>query len=102
MRTNGDIFIQGKGLILAGGNNPGKATGQKVFATLICEAPPFTALGTNPAGVPLSANGDFKIDDVLAPLPGGTCASPMLLIRNTAGASWFAVGIPSLVASRPQ
>lgn len=103
VRTNGDIFIRGKGLILAGGNNTGRATGQNVFATLICEAtPPFTALSTNPAGVPLSVNGDFKIDDVLTPLPVGTCASPMLLIRNAAGATWFAVGIPSLVASHPE
>jgi hypothetical protein len=98
VETNGDITVRGKGLILAGGNNAGRATGQNVFATLICEAPPgpFTERNTNPVGVPLAANGDFKIDDVLTPLPDGDCASPMLLIRNADGQAWFAVGIPEL------
>ena len=95
--TNGDIKIRGKGLILAGGNSAGRATGQIVFATLICEAAaPFTERNTNPAGVPVAANGDFNIDDVLTPLPAGECASPMLLIRSASGGTWFAVGIPSL------
>ena len=95
--TNGDIKIRGKGLILAGGNSTGRASGQMVFATLICEtAAPFTARNTSAAGVPLADNGDFKIDDVLTPLPAGGCASPMLLIRNASGGTWFAVGIPSL------
>ena len=92
--TNGDINVKGKGLILAGGNNAGRATGQSVFATLICEDAGFTERNTNTAGVPLSANGDFEIDDVLAPVPAGDCASPMLLIRNASGQTWFAVGIP--------
>jgi len=94
VRTNGDISIRGRGLILAGGNNAGRATGQNVFATLICEAaPPFTERNTNPSGVTLATNGDFAINDVLTPLPQGECASPMLLIRNASGATWFAVGI---------
>jgi hypothetical protein len=38
VRTNGDIRIKGKGLILGGGNNAGRAGDQSVFATLICEA----------------------------------------------------------------
>ena len=85
IKTNGDISVRGKGLILAGGNNAGRATGQSVFATLICDtAEPFGQHNTNTAGVPLSAGGDFKIDDVLTPLPTGACASPMLLIRNAA------------------
>jgi hypothetical protein len=97
VRTNGDIRVQGKGLILAGGNNAGRATGQNVFATLICEATgPFTERNTDLAGVPLAANGDFKIDDVLTPLPVDGCASPMLLIRNAVGQAWFAVAIPQL------
>jgi hypothetical protein len=92
--TNGDINVRGKGLVLGGGNSAGRATGQMVFATLICEAgTPFTERSTNLAGVPLAANGDFKIDDVLTPLPAGDCASPMLLIRNASGGTWFAVGI---------
>lgn len=94
VRTNGDISVRGKGLVLAGGNSAGRATGQMVFATLICEAAtPFNELSTNLAGVPLADNGDFRIDDVLSPLPSGECASPMLLIRSAAGGAWFAVGI---------
>ena len=93
VRDNGQIRVSGKGLVLGGGNNAGRATGQNVFATLICEAAaPFTEHNTNPAGVPLAANGDFRIDDRLVPA-AFSCASPMLLIRNAAGQSWFAVGI---------
>jgi hypothetical protein len=94
IRTNGDIKVDGKGLVLAGGNTAGRATGQSVFATLICEAPaPFTERNTNTAGVQLAADGDFRIDDVLTPLPPADCASPMLLIRTAGSGNWFAVGI---------
>jgi hypothetical protein len=97
VETNGDIKVEGKGLVLGGGNNAGRATGQNVFATLICEAAaPFTLRNTDPAGVPLAANGDFEIDDVLTPLPEDGCDSPMLIIRNASGGTWFAVGIPKL------
>src|SRR5437879_2858397 len=66
VKTNGDIKVKGQGLILAGGNNAGRAAGQSVFATLICEAAaPFTQRSTNPAGVPLADNGGFEIDDVI-------------------------------------
>jgi hypothetical protein len=91
--TDGHITVDGKGLILGGGNNAGRAAGQSVFATLICEAAaPFIERSTNLTGVPLAPNGDFKIDDMLSPAPVD-CASPMLLIRNAAGLAWFAVGI---------
>jgi hypothetical protein len=94
VNTNGDINVKGKGLILGGGNNAGRATGQNVFATLICEAAaPFTERSTNLAGVTLAPNGDFKINDVLIPLPPTDCASPMLLIRTADSGNWFAVGI---------
>ena len=94
VKTNGDIKVEGKGLVLAGGNNAGRATGQSVFATLICEAgTPFTLLSTDPDGVQLAPNGDFKIDDVLVPPPPATCASPMLLIRTAGSGNWFAAGI---------
>ena len=64
-----------------------------VFATLICEAAaPFIEHSTTLAGVALAPNGDFKIDDVLVPMPNG-CASPVLLIRNANGGAWFAAGI---------
>ncbi len=96
---NGDIKVKGKGLILGGGNNVGRATGQSVFATLICEAAaPFTEHSTSGIGVLLAANGDFEIDDVLSGFPIDGCASPMLLIRSTGAPnfSWFAAGIPDL------
>jgi hypothetical protein len=100
VKTNGDIKVEGKELILGGGNNVGRATGQSVFATLICEAAaPFTLLSTDPAGVQLAPNGDFKIDDVLVPLPPATCASPMLLIRTAGSGNWFAAGIPAAAGS---
>lgn len=97
VHANGAVNIKGKGLILGGGNNAGRATGQSVFATLICEAAaPFTENSTNVAGVPLADNGDFAIDDVLTTVPA-SCVSPMLLIRNAAGLAWFAVGIVKAV-----
>jgi hypothetical protein len=93
--TNGDIEVKGEGLVLGGGNNVGRATGQSVFATLICGAmPSFTEHSSDPAGVPLAANGDFEIDDVLAPLPPADCANPVLLIRTAGSGNWFAAGIP--------
>ena len=92
VKTDGRIKVRGRGLLLGGGNNIGTNAGQSVFATLICEAAaPFTLRNTATSGVPLDANGDFRIDDVLAPTPGD-CASPVLLIRNLGGA-WFAAGI---------
>lgn len=91
---DGRIQVKGKGLILGGGNNAGRASGQSVFATLICEAAdPFVERNSNTTGVPLTAEGDFEIDDSLAPAPPTVCASPMLLIRNASGQTWFAVGI---------
>jgi hypothetical protein len=93
VKTNGEIKVEGKGLVLGGGNNVGRATGQSVFATVICEAAtPFTERNSTLAGVPLSPDGDFRIDDVLTPAPT-TCASPVLLIRNAANLNWFAAGI---------
>lgn len=95
VRTDGSIRVDGRGLLLAGGNNVGMTSNLRVFATLICEAAaPFTERNTTLAGVPLEPNGDFRIDDVLSSVPS-ECASPVLLIRNTAGnRAWFAAGIP--------
>jgi hypothetical protein len=93
--VDGHIRVDGKGLLLGGGNAVGGTGGQSVFATLICEAAaPFTLHNTTLTGVPLEPDGDFQIDDVLTPAPS-ECASPVLLIRNVAGA-WFAAGIPDL------
>jgi hypothetical protein len=103
--TDGSIKVKGKGLILAGGNNAGRPPpGTSVFATLICQPavtpptpqPDFTQFSSSSIGVLLSPTGDFQINDKLLngtnppPIP---CTSPMLLIRNAANLSWFAVGI---------
>jgi hypothetical protein len=102
VQTSGKITVNGKGLVLAGGNNLGRTPtpALSVIATLICEtAAPFTEHTTAGAGVLLSPTGDFQINDTLSPLPPATCASPMLLIRNAATAAggfpntWFAGGI---------
>jgi len=94
--TDGSIRVRGKGLLLAGGNGIGGNANQSVFATLICEAAaPFVLHNTTTTGVKLEADGDFQIDDVLSPPPPTPCVSPVLLIRNPAGA-WFAAGIPDL------
>ena len=93
--VDGRIRVHGRGLLLAGGNGLGTTAGQSVFATLICEAAaPFTLRSTTATGVALQSNGDFEIDDLLSPAPA-SCASPVLLIRNVAGA-WFAAGIPEV------
>jgi len=97
---NGRVRVDGRGLLLGGGNGIGTNANQSVRATLICSTvitPPATTpplFDTDPP-VPLEANGDFRIDDVLSPLPPRVCESPVLLIRNPGGA-WFAAGIPKL------
>jgi len=94
VKVDGSIKVDGRGLLLAGGNGVGTTANQSVFATLICEATaPFTLHNSNLSGVLLEPNGDFRIDDILSPPPPTDCASPVLLIRNLGGA-WFAAGIP--------
>jgi hypothetical protein len=92
--ANGSITVEGKGLVLGGGNNAGRApAATAVLATLICDATGTTQSSTSTAGVPLSPTGDFQIDDMRAPVPPTPCVNPMLLIRNAANLGWFAVGI---------
>jgi hypothetical protein len=103
VQSGGSITVNGKGLVLAGGNNLGRAPipALSVKATLICEtAAPFTEHDSSTAGVLLSPTGDFQINDTLSPPPPAACASPMLLIRNAAPPAtnafpnpWFAGGI---------
>ena len=97
VNEDGSIEVDGRGLLLGGGNSIGLTANQKVFATLICSATaPFDQFSTPVANaVPLAANGDFRIVDTLTPTPPSPCASPVLLIRNTGGA-WFAAGILKL------
>ena len=91
VRPPGHIHVEGRGLLLAGGNGIGTNGGQKVFATLICG----TIVSSTPVAnaVPLEADGDFTIDDDLSPVPPLDCDNQILLIRNVAG-FWFAAGIP--------
>jgi hypothetical protein len=90
--ADGGIRVRGRGLLLAGGNNIGRTANVSVFASLICgTAAPFTVHSTAAAGVLLDANGDFRIEDTLDPVPA-TCASPALLIRAVNG-TWLAAGI---------
>jgi hypothetical protein len=97
VKTDSSIKVKGKGLLLGGGNGIGGNANQSVRATLICDA--AGAVLFDSGLVPLEANGDFRIDDVLrsatGDLPPNPCASPVLLIRNPNGA-WFAAGIPDL------
>ena len=96
VKTDGSIKVDGRGLLLAGGNGIGTNATARVFATLICEAAtPFVERSTDLAGVALGPNGDFKIDDILSPAPLG-CTSPVLLIRNAGNRTWFAAGILKL------
>jgi hypothetical protein len=96
VKVDGRIHVDGRGLLLGGGNAIGFNGNASVFATLICEAvAPFTERSTNPVGVALEPNGDFRINDVLDPAPPADCNSPVLLIRVTgANPGWFAAGIP--------
>ena len=101
VKANGHIHAQGRGLVFAGGDTVGTAlvitpTGGTatlmVFATLICEnVAPFVERNTGP--VPLSAEGDFTINDMLTPPPPPNCHTPVLLIRNQGNRAWFSAGI---------
>lgn len=90
---DGQITVDGRGLLLGGGNNIGTNANQSVRATLLC-ANDGNVLHDSGL-VPLEANGDFRLDDILSGLLPNPCVSPVLLIRNPAG-SWFAAGIPKL------
>ena len=94
--SDGHIKVVGRGLLLASGNGIGTNAGQSVHATLFCgPAATATAHNSNSAGVALEADGDFRIDDFLSPVPPTPCTTPVLLIRNVVGV-WFAAGIPGL------
>jgi hypothetical protein len=90
VRANGRIKVRGKGLLLGGGNNIGFNANASVFATLNCGTTEHSTPTAN--AVPLEFDGDFRIDDVLDPIPA-TCDSPVLLIRNANNGGWFAAGI---------
>ncbi len=101
--ADGHITVEGRGLLLAGGNATfknviGTNGGQSVRAKLFCNTTPSscgTPSLTSAAGVALDSHGDFKIDDTLTPLPPVSCTKPVLLIVNKANTRWFAAGIPA-------
>ena len=101
VRVGGLIQVEGQGLLLGAGNGVGSNAGASVFATLFCANDGDVQHSTNAVGVPLRANGDFRIQDSLSPAPPDTCTSPVLLIRVTANGSWFAAGIPFLTPPSP-
>jgi hypothetical protein len=94
VKQDGSIRLDGRGLLLGSGNAVGGNANASVFATLFCANDGNIQHSSNLAGVPLEVNGDFRIDDILSPLPPNPCASPVLLIRNAGNLAWFAAGIP--------
>jgi hypothetical protein len=90
VELDGHISAVGRGLLLGGGNSIGYNGNQSVRARLVCSGVFYDS-----KLVPLEPNGDFRIDDILLPLPPNPCANAVLLIVNPNG-SWFAAGIPKL------
>jgi len=88
--TDGRINVDGRGLLLAGGNGIGTNGAQSVRARLICGGVGGTVSDSDL--VPLAANGDFAINGSLIPTPPAPCNTPVLLIIN-AQSRWFAAGI---------
>ena len=94
VKQDGSIRLDGRGLLLGSGNGVGSNANQSVFATLFCSNDGNVQHNSNLAGVPLEVNGDFRIDDMLSPVPPNPCTSPVLLIRNAGNQAWFAAGLP--------
>jgi len=94
IKTDGKITVDGRGLLLGGGDNIGTNANQSVRARLFC-GPVVGATIHDSELVPLEPNGDFRIDGALAPIPPTPCANPVLLIVS-GGGNWFAAGIPKL------
>lgn len=90
VKTDGRISVDGRGLLLGGGDNIGTTGGQSVRARLFCGAASFQT-----EAVPLEPNGDFRIEADLG-TPIDQCPQPVLLIVSGANGNWFAAGIPKL------
>ena len=96
--SDGHISVVGRGLLLANGNSIATNAGASVHATLFCGSATAATAFDEP-GVPLQADGDFRINDFLSSVPPNPCESPVLLIRSGATPGqgvWFAAGIPRL------
>ena len=96
-RDDGRIRVDGRGLLLAGGDGIATPGGQTVRARLFCDG---VAHNSDDAAE-LDENGDFRIDSHLTPTPSSPCNRPVLLIVNVpapqqppAAPVWFAAGIP--------
>lgn len=94
VKQDGSIRVDGRGLLLGAGDSVGGNANASVFGTLFCSNDGNIQHSSNPAGVPLEVNGDFRIDDTLSPVPPNPCTSPVLLIRSASSLGWFAAGIP--------
>lgn len=90
VRTDGRITVDGRGLLIAGGDTIGTNAGQSVRARLFCGQGTGTAFDSEL--VPLEADGDFRIDGQLAGTLPTQCDRPVLLIVG-GGGNWFAAGI---------
>lgn len=84
---DGSVSVDGRGLLLAGGNGIGTNGGQSVLARLFCRG-----MAHDSGLVPLREDGDFRIEGVLNPPPPSPCNTPVLLIVG-GGGNWFAAGI---------
>lgn len=98
VKIDGRVSVEGRGLLLGGGDGIGTTASQFVRARLFC-GPAASATVHQSGLVELEANGDFPIDDVVAPMdpttaatPPAPCTSPVLLIVSGSG-NWFAAGI---------
>ena len=85
--------VDGRGLVLGGGNAIGRNGGQSVRARLICNDGVAVTSTHETALVALDAAGDFRFAEPLVPALPAVCGNPVLLIVN-AGGAWFAAGIP--------
>ena len=94
VKQDGSIRVDGRGLLLGAGDAIGSNGNASVFATLFCANDGNVQHSSNPAGVPLEVDGDFRIEDMLSPAPPSPCTSPVLLIWVTGTGGWFAAGIP--------
>jgi hypothetical protein len=92
VRTDGRISVDGRGLLLSGGDNIGTNGNQAVLARLFCGAGNGVAFDS--PSVPLGPEGDFRIEGQLPGVFLSECERPVLLIVSAANGAWFAAGIP--------
>jgi hypothetical protein len=87
LRADGTIRVDGSGMVVAGGPLIGRSSIASVRARLFCDGQPHDSILE-----PITIDGDFRIHDVLTPVPPNPCTSPVLLIVSP-GNRWIAAGI---------